>query len=241
MLVSRLLRGRWVPKICGANIQNKYEEAPCLACSYPLYVGDSCYWLVANGEDIDGPFCSTTCSEKNMPTFGMNVCTEKHTRESEFSYFEGTDEELLALVAAAWDDRIPINEEPGIYSVPVDPSRFMTPVREKIVGEVITGTYKPREKGEEPVTHYKADGTKIPAVTANMIVYSHAALGDEASTTCDYEVVSENAENDTGRSPLDPISMHRNQMDLPGGTKQMYTSEQWCDSVGFWDKHIKVY
>ncbi len=33
--------------------------------------------------------------------------------------------------------------------------------------------------------------------------------------------------------------MMRNQKNLEGGTKAYYTSEEWADSVEFWQKYVK--
>jgi hypothetical protein len=34
--------------------------------------------------------------------------------------------------------------------------------------------------------------------------------------------------------------MMRNQLELPGGTKAKYSSEEWAESVSFWHKHAAL-
>ena len=36
---------------------------------------------------------------------------------------------------------------------------------------------------------------------------------------------------------MGPITMMRNQMELLGGTKGQYTSEDWAESVEFWQNY----
>ena len=37
--------------------------------------------------------------------------------------------------------------------------------------------------------------------------------------------------------PMGPVTMMRNQLELPGGTKGIYTSKEWAESVYFWQKY----
>ena len=36
---------------------------------------------------------------------------------------------------------------------------------------------------------------------------------------------------------MGPVTMMRNQLQLTGGTKGNYTSDEWADSVHFWQKY----
>ena len=40
--------------------------------------------------------------------------------------------------------------------------------------------------------------------------------------------------------PMGPVTMMRNQKDLEGGTKAYYTSEEWADSVEFWQNYASL-
>ena len=37
--------------------------------------------------------------------------------------------------------------------------------------------------------------------------------------------------------PMGPIAMMRNQLELPGGTKAEYKSEEWANSIKFWQEY----
>ena len=40
--------------------------------------------------------------------------------------------------------------------------------------------------------------------------------------------------------PIGPVTMMRNQLDLNGGTKAEYSSEEWANSVRFWQKYAAI-
>ena len=39
------------------------------------------------------------------------------------------------------------------------------------------------------------------------------------------------------KMPMGPVTMMRNQLELSGGTKANYLSEQWAESINFWQKY----
>jgi len=36
--------------------------------------------------------------------------------------------------------------------------------------------------------------------------------------------------------PMGPVTMMRNQLELPGGTQTHYSSDTWAESVRFWQE-----
>ena len=40
--------------------------------------------------------------------------------------------------------------------------------------------------------------------------------------------------------PMKPATMMRNQLQLHGGTRAHYSSEEWANSVNFWQKHALI-
>ena len=38
--------------------------------------------------------------------------------------------------------------------------------------------------------------------------------------------------------PMGPVTMMRNQLELSGGTKGHYESEEWAKSVYFWQQYV---
>ncbi|MBT4663062.1 MAG: DUF3228 family protein, partial [Candidatus Marinimicrobia bacterium] len=53
----------------------------------------------------------------------------------------------------------------------------------------------------------------------------------------EWELVSINAiPSGLKKIPMGPITMMRNQLGLPGGTKAHYSSDEWVESVRFWQE-----
>ena len=73
--------------------------------------------------------------------------------------------------------------------------------------------------------------------SVNLILYRHDVLAEtnENTTDADWELISFHAipEGITDM-PMGPVTMMRNQLQLPGGTKAFYESEKWAQSVNFW-------
>ena len=60
----------------------------------------------------------------------------------------------------------------------------------------------------------------------------------ENSTNSDWELIAFQAiPEEIEEMPMGPITMMRNELQLKGGTKGHYSSEQWAESVEFWQKY----
>lgn len=102
---------------------------------------------------------------------------------------------------------------------------------------VLLTTYEPRvgSVNEEPYVQTVCKGVKKqPARYAWCVIYEKSILGDYASTDADYEIVALEVNDEPFIPPCHPVTMMRNQLELPGGTKAMYTSEQWAKAVKYW-------
>ncbi len=61
------------------------------------------------------------------------------------------------------------------------------------------------------------------------------------STDSEWELISIHAiPNGVNKMPMGPVTMMRNQLNLEGGTKAQYTSEEWAESVKFWSKYAAL-
>jgi hypothetical protein len=40
--------------------------------------------------------------------------------------------------------------------------------------------------------------------------------------------------------PMGPVTMMRNQLELPGGTKANYSTDEWAHSVEFWQQYAAL-
>ncbi|MBL7013783.1 MAG: DUF3228 family protein [Candidatus Marinimicrobia bacterium] len=101
-----------------------------------------------------------------------------------------------------------------------------------------------RQEGEEPYIQIRAlNGESLPAGKVEFILYRHDVLAEnnEQSTDAEWELISIQA-IPTGieHFPMGPVTMMRNQLDLMGGTKAHYSSEQWAESVRFWQQYVAL-
>lgn len=151
-------------------------------------------------------------------TVAMNDFARRQTDISAYSYYDGTEAELIALVAAHMKEP---KEGTGILSVPVPAKDFYSSVIELEEGADLMGKYEPRRKGELPTkTMHAVEGEKMPAKMVHVILYSHAALAEDGdnSTDADWEIVSINAEHGGKESPKTPESLMRDYYREEGGT-----------------------
>lgn len=170
-------------------------------------------------------------------TIGTSDFVRRQTPESKFSHFKGTWSELEELVRKNMDRRPRVIGE-GIWAVTVPPEEFFSGVVALSTGDNVQATYAPRTEGEEPFIETSTTSRKkCSAKSCDIIVYRHDVLGAEASTKCDWEIVSVNASATARPTPPTPVAMARNMLNLPGGTAATYTAEEFCESIYFWSTH----
>ena len=101
-----------------------------------------------------------------------------------------------------------------------------------------------RRENEEPYIQIRAlNGKLTKAGIVELILYHHDILyeNDENTTDADWELISINALPEGIKSmPMGPITMMRNQLELVGGTKAKYSSDEWASSVQFWQKFLPI-
>jgi hypothetical protein len=165
----------------------------------------------------------------------------RQTPTSHFGHFEGTESDLIKIVEAHLDRSVPVNKEGTILSVPVPPEGFWSSVRPLQPGDTLSTVFEARAPGEEPVIRTVCEGAKVPARTVAVILYHRDALGTDASTEAEWEVVSINPSPFEGPLPMDTTTMARSQQSRKGGTFQrVYTPEEWSLAAWFWATHANV-
>jgi hypothetical protein len=101
-----------------------------------------------------------------------------------------------------------------------------------------------RQNGEAPYIQTRAkNGTPLKAGRVEYILYQHDVLAenDEQSTDADWELISIHAiPEGMERLPMGPVTMMRNQLELKGGTKAHYSSEEWAEAVRFWQNYAAL-
>ena len=105
----------------------------------------------------------------------------------------------------------------------------------KLISKVVK-----RNKNEESYIQVRAlNGRALKAERVEFILYSYDVLFEnkENTTKLDWELISINSIPKGIESlPMGPVTMMRNQLDLIGGTKAKYSSDEWAKSVRFWQK-----
>ena len=108
----------------------------------------------------------------------------------------------------------------------------------------LTARYIKRRPEEDPYIQFRAlNGTPLKAGSVTLILYRHDILleNNENTTNAAWELISINAMPDGEEDmPMGPVTMMRNQLNLIGGTKATYSSEDWAKSVQFWQKYAAI-
>lgn len=167
----------------------------------------------------------------------LNKFAERQTRESRFSYYAGTTEELINLVEENFS-KAKAGYKDGVLMVPVPAERFYSAVSKIDENSILESRIESRRTGEEPVlVTVVKNGKKLPAKEVNIVLYRHDVLGADATTDAEWEIISINASLVEGGEPMTPTAMARNMLVKQGGTKAEYTAEQFAEAVWFWSQH----
>ena len=168
---------------------------------------------------------------------GISELVRRQTQASRFSYFDGSWEELVALVEQHFDRAQPGCRD-GVVLVPVPVEGFCSGVVRITPETVLKATFAARREGEEPYVQVVAvGGEKLPAMAVDIVLYKRDVLGDEATTDAEWEIVSINARPTEEPEPLTPTAMMRNMLELPGGTPATYTAQQFAEALRYWSQH----
>ena len=99
-----------------------------------------------------------------------------------------------------------------------------------------------RRNNEDQYIRIRAlNGKSLKTVKVELILYRNDVLKEteENSTNYTWELISFHGIPDKiEKMPMGPVTMMRNQLQLPGGTKGLYSPEEWAESVCFWQKYV---
>ena len=174
-----------------------------------------------------------------MDSIGISDFVRRQTPDSHYAHFDGTEDQLLALLVENWHTR---RESGAGIAVRVFPAGFWSStitIDEDIDLHV---DFKKRREGEESHVSVTATGNKVSAKRVDIILYHRETLladGEEVVGT-DWEVISINAYPEDAEPPMRPITMARNFLDETGGTKVEYTAEQFAEAIWYWSQHTGV-
>jgi len=96
-----------------------------------------------------------------------------------------------------------------------------------------------REKEEYYIQIRALNGKSLNTDKVDLVLYRNDVLREtnEQSTNADWELIAFMAKPKGIKMPMGPVTMMRNQLQKPGGTKGVYASEKWAESVDFWQKY----
>lgn len=165
----------------------------------------------------------------------VNEFVTRQTPESEFSHFNGSWDELVALVLANFENNRPGYRD-GVILVSVPPTQFFTPVVELVEGDKLVGEYVARREGETPRINIRVqrEEGKQEARSVDIVLYSHDTLAEnnEQSTDAEWEIIAINAfpteEVDT---PINPMTLMHNHFGSDGGTNTNMSPAEFEDAL----------
>ena len=135
----------------------------------------------------------------------------------------------------------------GVILVQIDKKiihHFICPLVKITEETKLKATVVKRRPKEEPYIQMRAlNGSPLKTGSVDLILYHHDVLSEtnEESTDADWELISFHAvPEEIDNMPMGPVTMMRNQLQLTGGTKAFYESEEWAQSVKFWQKYIVI-
>ncbi|MFQ6614918.1 MAG: DUF3228 family protein [Fidelibacterota bacterium] len=185
----------------------------------------------------------------NHQTVGVNEFVRRQVAGSGKTYFHGITFEEVAQHA---EERFNAGKfKPGYRDGVVLVSAagewipyFHCPYT-KITAEThLKAEYVSRRPEEAPYIRLRAlNGDPLPAGKVDFILYRRDVLAEnrENTTDCDWELISIHAlPEGLEEMPMHPVTMMRNQLELPGGTKAHYTPEEWAEAVRFWQNYAAL-
>ena len=187
-------------------------------------------------------------NNNNAPTIAINpFCLRQVgvTNSSAFGGFAGTVKELQGIL-----DKLPVSLTEGVEIIRIyadDPvlnnteGQFICTFGVVTDGEAVEASYEARRPGEQPVTVKTITRASRPtASTIDFVFYSHQALGADASSNAEYELVSINTMptklTQGEEEPMTPETLWRNYLakipGCPAGIGGTYRPE-WDDEEVF--------
>jgi len=131
-----------------------------------------------------------------------------------------------------------------VEGTPAFARHFIAPFVKITQKTMLKAEWVRRRESEEPYIRIRAlNGTPLPASKVEFILYHHDILAEtnEQSSDAEWELISIHAIPEIVDSiPMQPVTMMRNQLQLPGGTRAEYSSAQWAEAVRFWQQYAAL-
>ena len=186
---------------------------------------------------------------KNKETVSVNDFVRRQSKDSGKSYVIELSFEKIAQHAQSQlkSGNLKAGYRDGVVIVQVDKKlthHFICPFV-KITNETkLAATLVRRRPDEQPYIQMRAlNGNPLNTGSVDLILYRHDVLAEtnEQTSDSDWELISFHAiPEGVDHMPMGPVTMMRNQLQLTGGTKAYYESENWAESVNFWQGYAML-
>jgi hypothetical protein len=167
---------------------------------------------------------------------GINAFVLRQTHGSKFSHFEGSAQQV-ANMAADFFHEAKQGYRDGVMLVDVPAAGYFSGVVELTTETELRATFSARREGEKLYKSVEALGApKLAAKHVELVLYRRDVLleDDDASTECEWELISINARPTEEPEPLTPRAMARNFLEEKGGTKADYSAREFAESILYW-------
>jgi hypothetical protein len=178
-----------------------------------------------------------------MTTFACSEFVKRQTKESGYSHFDGSWEELAALAQTYYNTELcKVGYKDGVILIELPSehiSRFYSATVKITDKTKLCINWAPRREGELPVIRVSAKAKKQPAKKVELICYRADVLQEDSdrSSSADWEVIAIKARVSAEEEPMDPMTMARNFLHLTGGTKGEFSAQQFAESILYWNQH----
>lgn len=172
---------------------------------------------------------------------GANKFVLRQTKDSKFSHYDGSIEDVLKLAAAHWSERKP-GYMSGVVEVSVPAKGFYSGVVKVTPGMDLSSECAHRkggeERGEEPFIQTVAQTQEKQKATYVVLIFYHEDRLDDAIK--EWELITMNASLDADE-PMPSVAMARNILGLPGGNKDdSSTVQDLARSVIYWSTRAMI-
>ena len=186
---------------------------------------------------------------KKIETVAVNDFVCRQTKDSMKSYTENLSFDEIAIQAqrqlACGNYKQGYRD--GVIIVQVEDKllhHFICPFVQISDETKLRAVVTRRRPNEAPYIQIRAlNGTPLKTGSVDLILYRHDVLAetDEQTSDTNWELISFHAiPEGIHDMPMGPVTMMRNQLQLTGGTKAYYKSEDWAESVNFWQGYAML-
>ena len=188
-------------------------------------------------------FYDTIDTKETKLKIVVNDFVKRQTKESRFSHFAGTWDELASMTMGCWENQSP-GYRAGVVLVQVPARRFFSGITQLIEGDHLVGGFEPRRKGETPRKFVTSVGAqKLSAQHVDVVLYASEVLAEDGDNQLpphpgNWEIISVNASPTKDAPPIEPLVLMHNHFGSVGGTSTGLSDKEFVvmlqESFYFW-------